>query len=59
MGSLSLLQEIFLTQGSNPDLLLCRWILHQLSHMVLPVVTYGYAILTIKKAEHHRIVFEL
>ena len=29
VGSLSLLQEIFLTQGSNPSLLHCRWILYQ------------------------------
>ena len=32
VGSLSLLQEIFPTQGSNPALLHCRWILYQLSH---------------------------
>ena len=32
MGSLSLLQGVFLTQELNWDLLLCRWILHQLSH---------------------------
>ena len=32
MGSLSLLQGIFLTQGSNPGLPQCRWILYQLSH---------------------------
>ena len=32
VGSLSLLQGIFPTQGSNPGLLHCRWILHQLSH---------------------------
>jgi len=30
VGSLSLLQEIFPTQGSNPDLLHFRWILYQL-----------------------------
>ena len=29
---LSLLQGIFPTQGSNPGLLHCRWILYQLSH---------------------------
>ena len=28
----SLLQGIFLTQGSNPGLLHCRWILYRLSH---------------------------
>ena len=32
MGSLSLLQGIFLTQGSNPGLPHCRQILYQLSH---------------------------
>ena len=32
MGSCSLLQRIFPTQGSNPGLLYCRRILYQLSH---------------------------
>ena len=32
VGSLSLLQGILPTQGSNPGLLHCRWILYQLSH---------------------------
>ena len=32
VGSLSVLQGIFPTQGSNPGLLHCRWILYQLSH---------------------------
>ena len=32
IGSLSLLQGIFPTQGSNPGLLHCRQILYQLSH---------------------------
>ena len=32
VGSLSLLQGIFATQGSNPGLPQCRRILHQLSH---------------------------
>ena len=32
VGSLSLLQRIFTTQGSNPGLPHCRWILYQLSH---------------------------
>ena len=36
VGSLSLLQGIFLTQGSNPGLPCCRWILHQLSHQGSP-----------------------
>ena len=36
VGSLSLLQEIFPTQGSNPGLPHCRQILHQLSHKGSP-----------------------
>ena len=32
VGSLSLLQGIFPSQGSNPGLLYCRWILYKLSH---------------------------
>ena len=32
VGSCFLLQRIFPTQGSNPGLPHCRWILHQLSH---------------------------
>ena len=36
VGSLSLLQGIFPTQGSNPGLPHCRQILHQLSHQGSP-----------------------
>ena len=36
VGSLSLLQGIFLTQGSNPSLPHCRRILYQLSHKGSP-----------------------
>ena len=36
VGSLSLLQGVFPTQGSNPDLLHCRQILHPLSHQGRP-----------------------
>ena len=36
LGSLSLLQGIFPTQGSNPGLQHCRWILFQLSHQGSP-----------------------
>ena len=36
MGSLSLLQGIFPTQGLNPGLLHCKWILYQLSHQGSP-----------------------
>ena len=36
VGCLALLQGIFLTQGSNPGLPLCRWILYCLSHQGRP-----------------------
>ena len=36
VGSLSLLPRIFPTQGSNPGLLHCRWLLYQLSHKGSP-----------------------
>ena len=36
VGSLSLLQRVFPTQGSNPGLPHCRWILNQLSHKGSP-----------------------
>ena len=38
VGSLSLLQEIFPTQGSNLGLPHCRWILYQLSHKGSPML---------------------
>ena len=41
VGSLSLLQGIFPTQGSNPGLPHCRWILHQLSHRGSPGIEPG------------------
>ena len=37
VGSLSLLQGIFPTQGSNPGLLQCKQILYQLSHKGSPI----------------------
>ena len=37
MGSPSLLQGIFPTQGSKPGLLHCRWIIYQLSYQGSPV----------------------
>ena len=43
VGSLSLLQGIFPTQGSNPGLPHCRWILYQLSHKRSPLtLRVGY-----------------
>ena len=47
VGSCSLLQGIFLTQGSNPGLPHCRRILYQLSHKgstrILEWVTYPFS----------------
>ena len=36
VGSLSLLQQIFPTQGWNPGLPYCKWVLYQLSHKGSP-----------------------
>ena len=38
VSSLSLLQGIFLTQGLNPGLPHCRWILYQLGHQGSPKI---------------------
>ena len=46
--NLSLLQGIFPTQGSNPGLPHCRWILYQLSHQGSPRI-YLKLIHTLKK----------
>ena len=47
VGSLSLLQGIFPTQGAKPGLLHCRWILYQLSHKesprILEWVAYSFS----------------
>ena len=44
VGSHSLLQGMFLTQGLNPGLLHCRRILYQLSHQVSPRILEWVAI---------------
>ena len=36
--ALSFSREIFPTQGSNPGLLYCRWILNQLNHRSFPLL---------------------
>ena len=46
MGSLSLLQGFFPTQGSNPGLPHCRQILYQLSHREAQEYWRGYPILS-------------
>ena len=48
VGCHALLQGIFLTQGSNPSLLHCRWILYQLSYPgSLTICLKLYIVLTI------------
>jgi len=44
VGSLSLLQGIFPTQGSNPGFLHCRQILYQLSHREAQEYWSGYPV---------------
>ena len=46
VGSLSLLQGIFPTQGSNPGLSHCRWILYELSHKGSPRILEWVAYLS-------------
>ena len=48
MGCHVLLQGIFPTQGSNPGLSHCRWILYQLSHQGSPKNTLGDFILILE-----------
>ena len=42
VGCHALLQGIFLTQGSNPGLLHCKWILYCLSHQGSPIWVYWF-----------------
>ena len=54
VGSLSLLQGIFPTQGSNPGLLHCRWILYQLSHKGSPRILEWVAYPVSRGSSWHR-----
>ena len=54
MGSLSLLQEIFPTQGSNSGLLRCRRILYQLHHKGSPFLLIAFP--KFRRLKSHRIV---
>ena len=53
VGSLSLLQEIFPTQGSNPGLLYFRQILYQLSHMKFITINILVYFFPLKKKKHN------
>ena len=44
VGSFSFLQGIFPTQGSNPGLLHCRWILYQLSPQGSPKINKSFCV---------------
>ena len=50
VGSLFLLQGIFPTQGSNPGLWHCRWILYQLSRKGSPIIKSSSLITVIMDA---------
>ena len=50
VGSLPLLQQIFLTQESNHGLLHCRWILYQLSYQGIHIV--GTALFPVARWTH-------
>ena len=54
VGSLSLLQGIFPTQGSNAGLPHCRWILYQLSHQGSPAkpVHHNYWVCALEPGSH-------
>ena len=52
VGTLSLLQWIFPTQGSNPGLPHCRWILYQLRYKGSPLYNLG-AILFFNSSEEN------
>ena len=49
VGSHSLLQGVFLTQGSNLGLLHCRQILYHLSHQGTPVYSYNAILFGLQK----------
>ena len=57
------LQVIFLTQGSNPGLLHCRWILYHLSHIYshiyIYIYIYIYIIIFTNVPQGHKILLDL
>ena len=54
VGCCSFLQGIFPTQGSNPGLMHCRQILHQLSHQGGPYYKVGYGLWKSTKTTQRR-----
>ena len=60
VGSLYLLQGIFPTQGSNPDLPHCRQILYQLTHKGRPVLKLKFQYLDhLMQKPHHGLLHSL
>ena len=57
VGSLSLLQGIYPTQGLNPGLPHCRWILYQLSHEGSPRFVYVVANVTMIWNSHKVLLY--
>ena len=61
LGSFSLLQGIFPTQGLNPGLLHCRWLLYQLSHQgnprILEWVAYPFSSRSFRPRNWTRVSF--
>ena len=56
VGSLSLVQGIFPTQGLKPGLLHCRQILYQLSHRGSPHIYYIYPLICFFLQRHSYII---
>jgi hypothetical protein len=56
VGSLYLLQGIFPTQGSNPALPHCKWILYQLSRKGSPYVCVLYIYILFQIRFHYRLL---
>ena len=59
VGSHSLLQGIFLTQGFIPGLLHCRWLLHHLNHHGSPKCTLYINYSSIKVWKIYGIVYTI
>ena len=59
MDSLSLLQGIFPTRGSNPGLPHCRWILYQLSHKGSPIFSGSILLMVVYNLIYWQIIYYL
>ena len=57
VGSYSLLQGIFLIQGSNPGLLHCRWIIYCLNHQGSPSILLVPGIVSDRRSQEISTIF--